>query len=279
MNLFPTVADLAKSGFIFRITDNGGESADRFSVYTCDGDYFAMSETPFHPQGVGMTGEGFDPQVPADHVEAGTERDLRWIDLPADCQRCVFDGLNRGFADYIESASAAASRGEARKWEGMWKDPHEGYRNGAWQSRTPIYCDGDGFNIRDDDAGYPNASTATDPGPFATFADAVRYMLPQDHDIAGEEYQGTRDIWNEVGGPAPLWNRDEEPPIIDADSEYARAAIMLDKGGDQQELVGWFAHLTDAENFLAHSATIDPDHLVEGRYTIDDLDHPDAERD
>ena len=123
-DLFPTLDDLKP--FIFRITDNGGESADRYTVITNDGDYYAMSGAPFHPQGVGMTGEGIDVQGVAERVEAGVERDIRWHDLPADCQRCVHDGLNMGYADYIEAAPAATSREEAISFGG-WGEPSVGW--------------------------------------------------------------------------------------------------------------------------------------------------------
>ena len=61
MKLFETLEDLKP--FIFRIMDNGGATADRFTIVTCDGDYFAYSTDPCAPQGVGLTGEGIDPQV------------------------------------------------------------------------------------------------------------------------------------------------------------------------------------------------------------------------
>ena len=97
MKLFETLEDL--KGFVFRITDNGGETMDRYTVVTTDGDYFAMSSDPFHPQGFGQTGEGYDPNGGHSRVEDLIERDIRWIDLPSDCRRCVWDGLNQGYSD------------------------------------------------------------------------------------------------------------------------------------------------------------------------------------
>lgn len=268
MKLFPTLDDLKP--FIFRITDNGGESADRFTVITNDGDYYAMSGAPFHPQGVGMSGEGIDVAGVAERVEAGVERDLRWIDLPADCQRCVLGALNDGYQDYIDSAPAAANRDEALRYEG-WGD-YEYRSRRAREKDLPsecIYRDGLAYKVRCGDE-------EDDYGPFDTFAEAYRYILPDDYDLSGPEYHSTVALWDTEGGPAPLWDRDEDPPVIDANSEYARAAIKLDTGGENEQTIAWFATVTDAENFLAQSATIDPDHLDAGHYTIDDLDHPDA---
>lgn len=203
MNLFESLDDLKP--FIFRITDNGGESADRFTVTTCDGDYYAMSAAPFHPQGVGMTGEGIDVQYQADGVEAGTLHDLRWVDLPADCQRCVMDGLNRGFADYLESAPVAADRNAALDFQG-WSDWTYASRNaiGTGKTVTPIYKAADRFWVRRDDL-CPDYGGDGDPD-FPTFRDALLYTLPDDYDLAGPEYHTTADLWDETGGPAPLWD-------------------------------------------------------------------------
>ena len=41
MRLFETGADLGE--YLFRITDNGGETADRYTVIFSDGDYLTMS--------------------------------------------------------------------------------------------------------------------------------------------------------------------------------------------------------------------------------------------
>jgi hypothetical protein len=203
IKLFESLDALKQSGYIFRITDNGGETADRFTITFSDGDYFTSSTNPYHPQGVGLTGEGIDVQRQADRVEAGTDRDLRWIDLPEVVRECVFNLCNEGFADYIEAAPAAETRDEARNWEGQW--------NSYGDDRTPIYKEGDAFFIRDDERDFIDDDKVA-AGPFATFADAVRYMLPQDYDLSGPEYHTTVDLWDESGGPAPLWDCDEEPP-------------------------------------------------------------------
>jgi hypothetical protein len=204
MHLFDSIEDLRDSGYIFRITDNGGQTFDRFTIIYTDGTYLGSSCNPCHPQGFGQHGEDIDVGLVADRVEAGEERDLRWIDLPEAVRECVFNGINMGFSDYVESAPAAANRDEARDWEGQW----EGY--GEDRAKTPIYRDGDAFRIRDDERAIEDGG---DPGPFATFADAVRYMLPQDYDLSGPEYHTQVDLWDTAGGPAPLWDAEEEPPL------------------------------------------------------------------
>lgn len=196
MKLFETLEDLKP--FIFRITDNGGRTADRFTVTTCDGDYFAMSSRPFHPQGFGQTGEGIDVQGIEERVESGEERDLRWIDLPEDCQRCVMDGLNRGFEDFLEAAPAAATRDAAGDYDGIWRP------NG--RDKLPIYRDGDKFRIRDSDRAY----TGEEEESFDTFREALLYILPDDYALSGPEYQTPVDLWDTTGGPAPLWDYEEE---------------------------------------------------------------------
>ena len=43
--LFISLKELADSGYIFRITDNGGATLDRITVIFCDGDHLSLSET------------------------------------------------------------------------------------------------------------------------------------------------------------------------------------------------------------------------------------------
>ena len=68
MDVFHTLNDLKP--FVFRITDNGGETADRYTIATCDGSYLSMSNNPYSPQGVCLTGDGLDPLRMDERVEA-----------------------------------------------------------------------------------------------------------------------------------------------------------------------------------------------------------------
>lgn len=197
-DLFQTLDDFKP--FLFRIMDNGGASADRFTIVTCDGDYFAYSELPSHPQGVGLTGEGIDPQVLQDWEESGHARDIRWIDLPETCRKSVIASLNEGFRDWIESERCADSRDEADDYDGLWRP------NGG---ECPIYRDGEGFRVRDDER------RAEDEGAdefFPTFREAVLRILPEDYSLSGPEYHSPVDLWDETGGPAPLWDCRNDPP-------------------------------------------------------------------
>src|SRR5690606_32917328 len=56
VQLFDSIEDLAKSGYVFRITDNGGTSIDRYTILFCDGDYLNVSA-----YGHSSWGEGLDP--------------------------------------------------------------------------------------------------------------------------------------------------------------------------------------------------------------------------
>jgi hypothetical protein len=193
MKLFPDAAALESSGYLFRITDNGGETFDRITVTFCDGDALVctLGTICAHVERV-------DVQVDEEAVESGEARDLRWIDLDPGLQARILADLNFSFADYIEAAPAAASRDDARDWEGLWDHYSD--------KRSPIYRDGDSFRIRDDERA---ADEDGEPGPFATFRDALFYMLPQDYDLSGPEYHTTVDLWDTEGGPAPAWEKDE----------------------------------------------------------------------
>jgi hypothetical protein len=92
-----------------RAYDNGGESADRFTVIF-SGRYrhatngagvgLALSADPFHPLGVGQS---FEWEGPAPDVAPGAwggppigrrchlGRRIEWADLPTDCQRAALN--------------------------------------------------------------------------------------------------------------------------------------------------------------------------------------------
>ena len=201
MDLFRDEADLLESGFLFRITDNGGETYDRITVTFCDGDYILCTLGS-----ICAHGESGDVQVDSDAVEAGTARDLRWIDLEPGLRRRIVADLNEGFRDWLEAAPAAANRDAARNWQGLWR---EAFYSES-ESET-IYTAPDGkFYIRDDDRCPPYGDEG-DPGPFESFRDAVRYMLPQDYDLSGPEYHSTVDLADETGGPAEPWDSEADP--------------------------------------------------------------------
>ncbi len=259
MDLFPNQSALKESGYLFRIVDNGGETYDRITVIFCDGDALLCTS-----ESICAHIESIDLQHDEDAVEAGASRDLRWIDLSPGLRKRIIADLNEGFSNYIEAAPAAESRDEARDWQGLWNDYGD--------NRAPIYRKGDSFYIRDDERRDDDG----DPGPFENFRDAVFHMLPQDYDLSGPEYHTTRDLWDETGGPAPEWDRETDPPVIDEDHELARVVITHDTGGPLEEKVAWFANVRDAECYLSTADSIDQDDLYEGKYSICDHDDPDA---
>lgn len=244
MDLFDAEKDLER--YLFRIVDNGGESFDRITVIFSDGDYVPCS---LHSRCA--SGEGIDVQGPAENVEAGTERDLRWIDLDAGLRRDILAWLNQGFADWLGSfsphfarfgveANGTAYRLAERVGEGVYGKP------GAY------------FVKREGD------DPADDLGPYETLAEAVRETLPDAYDLAGEEYHPTVDLWDETGGPCEPWDREADPPVIDEHNDKARVALIDTATG---ETVARFATGTDAENYMARK--LDEE---DGDYRIDNPD-------
>jgi hypothetical protein len=82
---------------VLAIFDNRGQSADRYTVffktvYETHGQrymfYLGMSGAPFHPQGVGMSGE-LQPHQVAAYRYRNKHRAAKWSALPADVQKCV----------------------------------------------------------------------------------------------------------------------------------------------------------------------------------------------
>lgn len=200
MNLFQSLDDLKP--FIFRITDNGGASCDRFTIVTCDGDYFASNCYPTHPQGFFQSGEGIDMQGIAERVESGKERDLRWIDLPESVRNCVMYSLNEGFSYWLEFGTGHSCRDHAANYDGYWNPNRD---------MSPIYRDGDAFKVKDSDRAYEGEPDES----FATFREAILYILPTDYTLSGPEYFTEVDLWDETDGAKPLWDCEEETQTDD----------------------------------------------------------------
>jgi hypothetical protein len=214
-NLFDTERQLVESGYLFRITDNGGETQDRFTIVTSDGDYFGSDETPYYALGFFQSGEGIDVNTLDERVEAGTERDLRWIDLPADVRRATFERINQGFADYIESEKCHASRDQAEDRQNVC---------GTEQFEC-IYRDGDKFRVRD--------GGQDDDWTFDSFVEAVRFCLPDVHELSGPEYHSTVDLADEEGGPTPLWDCNAKPEFVMVRADEIKVGDLVDLEGDQ----------------------------------------------
>lgn len=82
-----------------RCYDNGGETADRYTVVFCGRYthktgrafwYVGMNAAPFHPQGIGQHGES--NYMPIDKPKySHLGKKIKFIDLPEDCKTCVIN--------------------------------------------------------------------------------------------------------------------------------------------------------------------------------------------
>lgn len=81
-----------------RLYDNGGATADRYTVVLSGRIpgkipgrtfYLRMSENPYHPQGVGISGESFGPIDSPRYSHLG--RKITFDQLPPRCQEMVLD--------------------------------------------------------------------------------------------------------------------------------------------------------------------------------------------
>lgn len=179
MDLFETPAEIGE--YLFRIQDNGGESADRYTVVFSDGDYIGMSGAPSHPQGISMWGEGIDPQALCDWAEEGRAIDLQLGDLPEHLQLHIMGRLNEGWRDFLAAIEAREPHACARTRDKA--KVHQGLMDNAG---VGIYSAGEGFCVRTDQS-YPEDG-ATDMGPFMTAREALLATLPDEHAMAGPEY-------------------------------------------------------------------------------------------
>jgi hypothetical protein len=91
------------------VYDNGGATADRYTVYYDNGTFVGMSENPSHPQGFGQHGEGSAP-APEDAEEVAG-KPIAFSALPPNCQKLVMQDL--GSAIEKESAEDPEDEGPA----------------------------------------------------------------------------------------------------------------------------------------------------------------------
>lgn len=150
-----------------------------------DGTYQCSSSNPNHPQGVFLSGDGFDPLL-AEDVESGRKIDLRWIDLPDSVQGAVFASLNQSFSDWFERFSPPSNREDATEYGGS------DLVNRAGEG---IYGVDGNYRIRIE--AYPDDGSGSDDlGPYTTIREALLDTLPGHYDIAGPEYHSTVNIWD-----------------------------------------------------------------------------------
>ena len=223
MDVFHTLDDLKP--YVFRVTDNGGETSDRYTVATCDGDYVTMSEDPYSPRGVFLSGEGYDPMRTHERVEATVERDIRWIDLPRDCQRSFFDRLNEAYGEYLSTIDVPTDRADAEDVS---------MKTGSERIGKGIFGKEGSYHILDEER----------RGPYATLREAFLATLPDAHDLSGPEYQTAIDIW-EGGDPVESWNRYEDPPILAEDNPFASYVLI----GQEKKPLAWFSSEWDSEAY------------------------------
>lgn len=180
--LFPTVADLARADFIFRIQDSGPGTIDRLTVVFCDGDYLALSKTG---AGFSMWGDGgIDPLVMHEKAESKEVVDLALGDLPPELQNHILNRVNEGFQDALDFGNrldpkyVAPSREKADIHYGLFSSAGDG-----------IYLNADKqFCVR------MEGSDDEDRGPYDTYREAFLDTLPEAYSFSGPEYHPDFDV-------------------------------------------------------------------------------------
>lgn len=177
--LFASEQALIKSGYLFRITDNGGATYDRYTIAFCDGDAILA-----HSGGVCTWTEGPDPQHETEAVENGASVDLAFPDLPPALRVAVLRSINVAWEDFLamvekhDSGAVAISREKA--------EVNDGTKDSAGAG---IYSVGGGWAIRTD-----SDLAREDRGPYLDAADALRATLPEDYALSGPEYHSTESM-------------------------------------------------------------------------------------
>ena len=239
MHLFHTLDELKP--FVFRITDNGGETSDRYTIATCDGSYVTMSADPYSPRGVCISAEGLDPLRLDERVEAGLDRDIRWVDLPKDCQRAFYEGVNEGYSDWLRSLTVPSDQADVQDISQL---------SGADRIGKGIFGTDGSYSVLCEEV----------QGPFASLREAILYTLPDGDDLSGPEHHPSIDIWEE-GNPAEPWDRSAEPAVLPEGSPHASCVLIA----QDDKAIAYFADEWDAENYLENKVDHD---LHPGPYSI-----------
>jgi hypothetical protein len=192
-NVFEKPEDLSE--YLFRIVDNGGSTADRYTVVFSDGSYLGMSSNPTHPQGVSMAGESIDPQVLSDWIEEGEAVDLALGDLPPKLIEHIMFRNNEGLEDFVENVErdrAAAILNDGNDFVptviALTRDKAE-ENDGCYDCLGKgIYLSGDKFMVKLD--GNPE----DDRGPYETAREVVLATLPDQYSFSGPEYHSTVEV-------------------------------------------------------------------------------------
>lgn len=178
--VFEKPSDL--SGYLFRIVDNGGASADRYTVAFSDGSYLGMSHYPASPQGVSMWGEDIDPATLQQWVDDNEAVDLALGDLPERLVEHILSRNNEGLQDFLDRVEAKDAEAVAKDRDSA--EANEGLHDSLGKG---IYWTDEGYRIKLD--GEPE----DDRGPFKTAREAVLNSLPDQYALAGPEYHSQVD--------------------------------------------------------------------------------------
>lgn len=191
------------SEYLFRITDNGGQTADRYTVVFADGTYLGMSSRPSHPQGVSMAGESIDPQVLADWVENGEAVDVALGDLPQHLVDHILFRNNEGLEDFLTIVERdrenilAKTEGYTPTYVAVDRESAEENEGGYDSLGKGIYLAGDKFMVKME--GGPD-----DRGPYDTAREVILATLPTDYDLCGPEYHPEIDVMRLTPDPEVL---------------------------------------------------------------------------
>ena len=174
------------SYYLFRITDNCGRTADRYTVVFSDGSFLHMSKNPTSPQGVSMCGEGIDPQVLNEWIEQGESVDLALGDLPEHLIKHIMFRNNQGLEDFLEAVEAKDASVVAKRRSAA--EVNYGVVEKPGDLCAGIYVRGGKYWVRLD--GDPSE----DRGPYDTAREVILASLPDQYSLAGPEFHSTEDV-------------------------------------------------------------------------------------
>lgn len=166
--------------YLFRITDNGGASVDRYTVVFSDGSYLGLSGNPTSPVGFSQWGERIDVESLSNRVESGEEIDLALGDLSAHLVQHILGRSNEGLADFLEAVDSKKPRAVAKNRDDA--SANEGISTSLGDG---IYWTEAGYMVKQD------GPVEDDFGPYTTAREAIINTLPCHYGLSGPEYHST----------------------------------------------------------------------------------------
>ena len=215
-SFFRSPSDLEK--ILFRIVDNGRATIDRYTVIFNDGNYLNLSEDPWSPGGVSMSGNDIDVMAIAKDVEDEKRIDLALGDLNPRIVEHIIARLNEEFNEIYNDVLSDLPEDifDADINDGTYQSTGKGIYKAA----------GDYYIRSDNNADEPSEEGAD--GPFDSLREAILATIPDSYSLAGEEYHPNIDVCDMESNSQRLKSVHSLEQIVIEDDEESKNDEKID---------------------------------------------------